>query len=220
MKDANKTKMGLFEGSFKGREIFDNQATLASLRKGLDKRDDYQKAEFIFCYKPLSWRIFDQSQTADIAYAGSLAVTVYCAVTAQATLLWSQKVAAVCVVVHYARRLFESHFMHRYTEERPHPIISWGCILYYWVLFGGVIHYALAPTFSPWFALSTMQATVLGALFLVCDALNFKCHLITRALRRPGTNERGIPQGYGFGLVIMANYMWEGFAWTVFIPLA
>ena len=110
--------------------------------------------------------------------------------------------------------------MHRYTEERPHPIISWGCILYYWVFFGRVMKHVLAPRYRPWYPLNLLVALILGLLFMLCEALNFKCHLITRALRRPGTNERGIPEGYGFGLVIMANYMWEGFGWTLFIPLA
>jgi very-long-chain enoyl-CoA reductase len=60
----------------------------------------------------------------------------------------------------------------------------------------------------------------LGALFMLFEALNYRCHCITAALRKPGSNERGIPQGCGFGLVTVANYMWEGFAWTVFILIA
>ena len=55
---------------------------------------------------------------------------------------------------------------------------------------------------------------------MIFESLNFKCHCITAALRKPGTNERGIPQGYGFGIVTVANYMWEGFAWMTFVPLA
>ena len=50
--------------------------------------------------------------------------------------------------------------------------------------------------------------------------LNFKCHCITAGLRKPGSNERGIPEGFGFGIVTCANYMWEGFAWMMFVPLA
>ena len=55
---------------------------------------------------------------------------------------------------------------------------------------------------------------------MLFESLNYRCHCITAALRKPGSNERGIPQGCGFGVVTVANYMWEGFAWVTFIPLA
>jgi very-long-chain enoyl-CoA reductase len=55
---------------------------------------------------------------------------------------------------------------------------------------------------------------------MIFETLNFKCHCITAGLRKPGSNERGIPEGFGFGIVTVANYMWEGFAWTTFVPLA
>ena len=55
---------------------------------------------------------------------------------------------------------------------------------------------------------------------MLFETLNFKCHMITRSLRSPGTSERGIPSGYGYGTVVMANYLWEGLGWTVFVTLA
>ena len=35
-------------------------------------------------------------------------------------------------------------------------------------------------------------------------------------LRRPGTTERGIPDGWGFQLVSCANYFWESLSWLTF----
>ena len=37
-----------------------------------------------------------------------------------------------------------------------------------------------------------------------------------RNLRKPGSTERGIPQGWGFGLVSCANYLYESLTWLMF----
>lgn len=37
-----------------------------------------------------------------------------------------------------------------------------------------------------------------------------------RNLRKPGTTERGIPKGWGFGMVSCANYFWEALCWITF----
>ena len=92
----------------------------------------------------------------------------------------------------------------------------------YWFLFGFCfVYFFLKPTYKPLFYEFSDNVNIgLGVLFMIFEALNYKCHCITAALRKPGSNERGIPQGYGFGIVTVANYMWEGFAWTTFVPLA
>ena len=41
-------------------------------------------------------------------------------------------------------------------------------------------------------------------------------HIVLKNLRAPGTTERKIPHGWGFGLVSSANYFWESCAWIVF----
>ena len=46
--------------------------------------------------------------------------------------------------------------------------------------------------------------------------MNYKCHIILRDLRKPGTTERGIPKGNIFHLVSCANYFWESMAWLLF----
>ena len=95
-------------------------------------------------------------------------------------------------------------------------------MFYYWFLFGFVVMYFfLKPTYQPLFVqLSDEVNIVLGVIYMIFESLNFKCHCITAGLRKPGSNERGIPKGFGFGIVTVANYMWEGFAWTTFVLLA
>jgi very-long-chain enoyl-CoA reductase len=183
------------------------------------------RPELLLVLVDLKWRVLDQRQQADYAYAGALLITLARALFRQQIygdqeMSVAQLVAVVCVSLHYGRRLFESHFLHRYTAELPKPIIAWGCLFYYNVLFGCIVmKQVMTPGRQMWFELSDQTAVFLGFFYMEFEWLNFRCHLITRSLRRPGTTERGIPKGYGFDYVIMANYLWEGLAWTVFIPL-
>ena len=134
---------------------------------------------------------------------------------------FNQTVAAVVAFLHYFRRLIESNFIHVFTEQPlPWAAIP-GIMFYYWFLFGFcVMYFFLKPGYTAMHPLADNVNIGLGALFMFFEALNFRCHCITAGLRKPGSNERGIPQGCGFGIVTVANYMWEGFAWATFVPLA
>lgn len=46
------------------------------------------------------------------------------------------------------------------------------------------------------------------------ELLNLNAHLVLRSLRPAGTTKRGIPYGFGFGLVSCPNYLFETLAWT------
>ena len=137
-------------------------------------------------------------------------------------LKFNQVVGMVVAFLHYSRRVIESNFIHRFTEQ-PLPFTAIpGIMFYYWFLFGFVVMYFfLKPTYKPLFGELSDEINIsLGVVFMIFETLNFKCHCITAGLRKPGSNERGIPEGFGFGIVTVANYMWEGFAWTTFVLLA
>lgn len=51
------------------------------------------------------------------------------------------------------------------------------------------------------------------ALFAFGELANLNTHLVLRNLRKPGSTERGIPSGFGFGLVTCPNYLFEIIAW-------
>jgi very-long-chain enoyl-CoA reductase len=133
----------------------------------------------------------------------------------------NQQVGVLVTFLHYFRRVLESNFVHNFTEA-PQSITKAPFIMfYYWFLFGFVVmYYFLKPGYKPWVEFSDTIFIILGAIFMLFEALNFSCHCITAALRKPGSNTRGVPQGCGFGVVTVANYMWEGFAWTIFILIA
>ncbi|GMG39080.1 unnamed protein product [Aspergillus oryzae] len=50
-------------------------------------------------------------------------------------------------------------------------------------------------------------------LFAFGELANLNTHFVLRDLRRPGTPERGVPYGFGFGVVTCPNYLFEIIAW-------
>jgi hypothetical protein len=77
----------------------------------------------------------------DWASAGALIITLMLAITYSKSDA-SQLMAVICSCVHYSRRWFESHYLTRFTDERPTALVSFGCITYYWGFFGLVVMYS------------------------------------------------------------------------------
>lgn len=130
-----------------------------------------------------------------------------------------QQVALVCVLLHYVKREYETIFVHRFSNDT----MPWFNIIknstHYWFISGVMIAYFVYhPLFTPasWIEANPMLLWVFVGLFLVSEFNNYICHTILRDLRKPGTKERGIPQGNLFSLVSCANYTWELLAWLAF----
>lgn len=120
------------------------------------------------------------------------------------------------VVAHYLKREYETIFVHRFgNETMPFKRVFINSI-HYWGTFGALVGYFfLHPLYTePNFPLPVKYGLI-GA-FALFQFLNFKCHTILRDLWKPGTNERGIPKGWGFGLVSCANYFYETLVWLSF----
>lgn len=130
-----------------------------------------------------------------------------------------QKVAFWLTIIHYVKRELETLFVHRFSNATM-PIFNLpkNCF-HYWVIFGVSVGYFLFhPKFAPRF---TDETTIYGLAALMCvfELLNLKTHIILRDLRPRGTKVKGLPVGWGFGLVSCANYFWETLAWTTFSVL-
>ena len=134
---------------------------------------------------------------------------------------FNQNVGVGLVIFHYVKRELETLFVHRFgNDTMPWSNLFKNCFAY-WVVFGVCcMYFFLSPSYSTPAWQSKTVTLMLGALFMVFEALNFKTHLILRDLRRPGTTERNIPHGCGFGLVSCANYFWETLAWLCFAIMA
>lgn len=60
----------------------------------------------------------------------------------------------------------------------------------------------------------------MAAAFTLFEFLNLNTHIVLKNLRKPGSQERGIPRGWGFDLVSCANYFWESMCWLTFALLS
>lgn len=104
------------------------------------------------------------------------------------------------VIGHYCKREFESMFIHRFSND---TMPAWYVLrnsAHYWFNFGFVaMYFFLHPDYKPpsWSKNKTFMYTILG-LFILFEFCNFMTHITLRDLRKPGTTERGIPQGWGF----------------------
>ncbi|KAL5343746.1 3-oxo-5-alpha-steroid 4-dehydrogenase-domain-containing protein [Aspergillus crustosus] len=127
-----------------------------------------------------------------------------------------QLLVCALLALHFVKREYETVFVHRFsnaTMPASNIVKNSG---HYWLLAGANIAYWV---FRPDSAAATGRPTpallYTGlALFVFGELANFTTHLVLRDLRRPGTTERGIPSGIGFGAVTCPNYFFEIVAWV------
>lgn len=126
-----------------------------------------------------------------------------------------QKLSLILVVLHFLKREYETFFVHRFSAATMPARNIFKNSGYYW-LFSGVN--MAFWTYAPWAQTarpSNPLLTYLGvALFTIGEVCNFITHVTLRNLRRPGTTDRGIPQGLGFNMVTCPNYMFETLSWV------
>lgn len=125
-------------------------------------------------------------------------------------------------LIHYVKREFETLFVHRFSNDT----MPWTNIIknstHYWVIFGFLaMYFFLHPAYTaPAWIESESTFNMIFVAFLICEANNLHCHIILRNLRKPGTTERGIPQGNLFSMVSCANYFWESLVWLLFAVMS
>lgn len=125
-----------------------------------------------------------------------------------------QTLTLLMCVLHFAKREYETLFVHRFssaTMPAANIVKNSG---HYWLLSGlNLAYWSYGPN-SPAARASNPLIAYLGvALFAIGEICNFSTHLTLKNLRRPGSTERGIPQGLGFNLVTCPNYLFEAIAW-------
>jgi very-long-chain enoyl-CoA reductase len=118
------------------------------------------------------------------------------------------------ICLHYAKREFETLFVHRFSAATMPARNIFKNSFHYWILSGAFLGYfAYGPT-SPTAGAIHPILTTLGLLsYAVGELGNLNAHLILRSLRSSGGKERGIPRGLGFNIVTCPNYMFEALVW-------
>ncbi|KAK0419599.1 hypothetical protein QR680_014227 [Steinernema hermaphroditum] len=131
------------------------------------------------------------------------------------------KLAVYCSSFHYGKRLFETHFIHRFSNgTMPFMNLFKNCG-YYWGFCAFVSYFVNHPLYtSPYFGHTQVYLGLAG--FVLAELGNLSCHVLLRNLRPAGTKERKIPMPDGnpftlaFNFVSCPNYLYEVLAWTSF----
>ncbi|RLU23507.1 hypothetical protein DMN91_003712 [Ooceraea biroi] len=127
--------------------------------------------------------------------------------------------AAVAWTVHYAKRLLETLFVHRFSHATmPLRNLFKNCT-YYWLFAMYVGYHTNHPLYTP---SSPLQFYIGAATFALCELGNLSIHLALKNLRPPGTTIRKVPMPTGnpftalFNLVSCPNYTYEVGSWIGF----
>ncbi|XP_076234206.1 very-long-chain enoyl-CoA reductase [Calliopsis andreniformis] len=128
-------------------------------------------------------------------------------------------VAAICWSIHYAKRLLETLFVHRFSHATmPLRNLFKNCS-YYWLFAMYVAYHVNHPLFT---APSKLQFYVGVAMFTLCEVGNLSVHLALRNLRPAGSTVRKIPVPTKniftvlFNFVSCPNYTYEIGSWIGF----
>lgn len=129
--------------------------------------------------------------------------------------------AAACWTFHYAKRILETIFVHRFSHATMPMMNLFKNCTYYWGFALYVGYYINHPLYTPPM-LKDLQiyAGLIG--FILAELGNFSIHIALRNLRPPGTTERKIPKPTAnpftvlFNFVSCPNYTYEIGAWISF----
>ncbi|XP_053653918.1 probable very-long-chain enoyl-CoA reductase art-1 [Cherax quadricarinatus] len=128
-------------------------------------------------------------------------------------------IAAGCWTFHYAKRLLETQFVHRFSHGTMPLFNLFKNCTYYWGFTAYVAYHVNHPLFTP---PSNLQLYAALAAFLLCEFGNFSIHMALRNLRPPGSKERKIPYPDSnpmtqlFNAVSCPNYTYEFGSWVAF----
>ncbi len=121
------------------------------------------------------------------------------------------------IILHFLKREYETLFVHKFSlATMPFRNLFKNCG-HYWLQSGlNIAYWIYSPRSYTALSSPTIDLINYVGLFLYVfgELSNLYTHVILSNLRTRGGTERGIPKGYGFGLVTCPNYMFELVAWT------
>jgi len=138
-----------------------------------------------------------------------------------------QQFVYAMVMLHFVKRELETLFVHRFSHSTMPFNFIFRNSAHYHILGGLFLAFAL---YSPTYAATSpyIRGTIRDdptflwactAFWTFCELSNLQTHLTLRSLRPAGSRERGIPHGYGFGLVSLPNYFFEILGWLTIVVM-
>lgn len=129
---------------------------------------------------------------------------IYGAEAANGSVACVVTIALLCHTLHYAKRLYETQYVHRFSNATmPIGNLFKNCT-YYWGFAAFIAYFINHPLFtSP----GKLQIILALTTFLISEYGNYSIHILLRDLRPPGTKERKIPYPNANPLTKMYNYV-------------
>ncbi|OCK95011.1 3-oxo-5-alpha-steroid 4-dehydrogenase family protein-like protein [Cenococcum geophilum 1.58] len=126
-----------------------------------------------------------------------------------------QTLSLILISLHFIKREYETLFVHRFSLATMPARNIFKNSAHYWLFAGlNIAYWTYAPS-APTAQWPNPLIKYAGiVLFIVGELGNFSTHLTLRNLRRPGSTDRGVPDGASFKLVTCPNYMFETIAWV------
>ncbi|XP_054278523.1 probable very-long-chain enoyl-CoA reductase art-1 [Macrosteles quadrilineatus] len=128
-------------------------------------------------------------------------------------------IAAGCWTFHYAKRILETLFVHRFSHATMPIMNLFKNCSYYWLFTAYVAYHVNHPLYT---APGDLQIYAALAGFVISELGNFSIHVALRNLRPPGTTLRKIPVPTAnpltalFNFVSCPNYTYEFLSWLSF----
>lgn len=127
----------------------------------------------------------------------------------------AQWLSSIMISAHFAKRLFETLNIHRFSNATMPLQNIFKNSAHYWILAGANIAYWTYKPNAPAASLTNpLVIAVALLLYVVGEVGNLVTHIDLRNLRSAGGTERQVPKGLGFDLVTCPNYMFETIAWA------
>lgn len=125
----------------------------------------------------------------------------------------TQQLALLFWTFHYAKRILETFFVHRFSHGTMPIFNLYRNCGYYWA-FGAYISWCIN---HPLYTAPPLPSSVIWFTFaMTAELANAKCHMIQAGLRSGGSKEYVIPHGFLFDFITCANYTAEIGAWLSF----
>lgn len=141
----------------------------------------------------------------------------------------TQTLAYWMVLLHFAKREYETLFVHKFSNATMPAFNIFKNSTHYWILSGfNLAYFVYAPVekytgfLGHLFYVNELPVWAkysLVALWAFAELSNFKTHKILSNLRNEDTKKYVIPYGYGFNLVSCPNYFFESLSWLAYAML-
>ncbi|CAG9465160.1 unnamed protein product [Pedinophyceae sp. YPF-701] len=116
-------------------------------------------------------------------------------------------------VFHFAKRILETFFVHKFSNATMPVANLWRNCSHYWLAGAYVGYFINHPSYT---AAPLAQVQALLAAALVCQLGNLTCHVMLARLRSGGKTGYQKPTGFLFDFIACPNYTCEIWGWLLF----